>query len=493
LLTPFAPPPGLDSDDTTFSSEGRWVSGNNIRFVHGKPETIGNISQDLITGLGANAVTAMLAARRGTTNYVYIGSGAALNVSSAVSAAPTVATDITPAALGGVGSWSLSTFGSALLASPSGGKLYQYTGSGVATHVTQAPAQSTAMIVTQERQVLALGCNEEISTTFNGRCIRGSDLEDYTDWTTTSANNAFEHILDSDSDIVTGTLAGSYVVVWTTSAMFLGQFIGDPGQTYRFDKVADVGIVSHKGYAVDGDAVYFMAPDRSLYVWRAGGGPVPIPSPIARDFEANGPSTALNLAAVVLGRVSHFDEIWVLYPDSRSPAGAGVNTRYLAYSIRESTAAQRPVWFQGQMSRSAILDGGPLHLMYTNFASAPCLMADYDGVIYLHECVRTGGTAPVSYIQSADQYIDNSQRRMTIRGAIPDFEYQSGDVSLTLYMRDRPQSPTVTKGPYVLAATANKKDFRASGKIVAAKFSAESGSYFRLGKPLFDTVATGER
>jgi hypothetical protein len=172
---------------------------------------------------------------------------------------------------------------------------------------------------------------------------------------------------------------------------------------------------------------------------------------------------------------------------------------------------------------------------------------------------------------------------------IPDFEYQSGDVSFTIYVRDRPQTTPAIKGPYVLAkepagyhvadtvgngvssvevshfsnqggtiasgrtftfagvnawaagadtgelarftttapltgpgtlsftppvrasggtrnvvslpadnaeivvlGNTGKKDFRASGRIMAIKFSG-SGVHFRLGKPLFDVVPLGER
>jgi hypothetical protein len=82
-----------------------------------------------------------------------------------------------------------------------------------------------------------------------------------------------------------------------------------------------------------------------------------------------------------------------------------------------------------------------------------------------------------------------------IRGIYPDFEYQDADVSLTLYTRNFPQGAETTKGPYTLATGADRKDFRVSGKIAAARFSTASGATpgFRLGKPVFDAVPLGER
>ena len=74
----------------------------------------------------------------------------------------------------------------------------------------------------------------------------------------------------------------------------------------------------------------------------------------------------------------------------------------------------------------------------------------------------------------------------------PDFETQSGSVAFTILMRDYPQGDVRTSGPHTLAASQDKKDFRTSGKIVAVKFSG-SGVSWRIGKPLVEGVALGER
>jgi hypothetical protein len=65
-------------------------------------------------------------------------------------------------------------------------------------------------------------------------CIRGSNIADYDDWTTTPANNVFEHILEGSGRIVGAAMLGAYVAVWTDTSCYLGQFIGSGGQTYRF-------------------------------------------------------------------------------------------------------------------------------------------------------------------------------------------------------------------------------------------------------------------
>jgi hypothetical protein len=586
---PLAPPPGLNDEDTTFALPGVWADGSNMRFRQGRPETVGNIYTQWFSGLGGS-VSAIIVTGEGTGIRYFLGSTTKLYVSPDGFAL----TDITPSGLVTAVAWSLHMFGSYLLAAPSGDTLYQYTGSGVATAVAPAPDKITCMIVNGKRQVLALGCNEEASGTFNGRCIRGSDLEDYSSggsWTTSSSNNAFEHILDADTDIVAGCTMGDYEVVWTSSAMFLGQFLGNPGQAYDFTKIADVGLVSPKGFAITPGGLYFMAPDFRVFAWNAGGLPSVVPCPIFSDFAAHVERDVLSRAAIVAGYLGSFGEVWIFYADDRDGAATSLNTRYIALAVDESTAAGRPVWFRGQFGRTAISDGGALRTALPTMPMA-CMMGDGSGNAHLHDIPRTSGagSAPASFIQSSDQYLDEGRRRIMVKRLRQDFEYfaGTGNISLTLYCRDYPQAPAVTKGPYTLTAEASgyqvngsvssgatsvlinqgtgglaagrqvtfdgvnewangadtgslkrftltadfggtsgtitlseaivssggsrnvvalpasgaavtaignaaKKDFRASGLLIAAKFSAPSGAYFRLGKPVFDITPMGAR
>jgi hypothetical protein len=120
--------PGIISDEGSFSSEGRWIDCNNVRFVEGRPETLGGYQAGAVTGDPIRAIFSLP-----TSNSVYCATPQRLfkdttDVSS--SPLPTAAA-----------SWSLQAWGtSILLANPTGGKLYQQTGSGAATVVTQAPS-----------------------------------------------------------------------------------------------------------------------------------------------------------------------------------------------------------------------------------------------------------------------------------------------------------------------------------------------------------------
>jgi hypothetical protein len=73
----------------------------------------------------------------------------------------------------------------------------------------------------------------------------------------------------------------------------------------------------------------------------------------------------------------------------------------------------------------------------------------------------------------------------------------SGTLSFTPQILSSGASRNVVSLPagnadIVILGNTGKKDFRASGKIAAIRFSG-SGVHYRLGKPLFDTVPLGER
>ena len=499
MLIPFMPLPGLNSDDTSFKAQGRWADGNNVRFVGDSPQVIGQMKALWATLGNAVGIYGMFAWDRSGTTYiaygtydnvtskVYIGSGAA---------SPT---DRSPASMGsGYYAYAFASWGTDLLFVPTGKTLYQWQGSGSATEITQAPDKITWMLVTSRRQVIAFGCNEAVSGTFNDRCIRGSDFENNTNWTPTSTNNSFEDILDvGGGKIVTAREIGDYVAVLTDSSLFLGSFVGDPLQTYRWEKVASYcGAIGPNAVAVVDQRLYWLGHDLRVRMWAAGAEVVTLPCPIYRFFQSDASPGHVLRSRMSLWHVPKFNELWISYDLSN---GFGIAS--VAVSLDSGG------WFKSDLGAtfgycSDNLSGALGNTYDTNVLVAATAPGTTNaGLVYAAECgISQPADAPTSwFIQSADQYLDNGGRRMMLRGARPDFRTAAGvanlgDVSLTVYMRDRPQSTAVTKGPYTLAAGASKADFRASGMIMAVRLGQSSPDReVRLGKLEFDTVPTGER
>ena len=490
-------PPGIFPDETAFSMKGRWANCNNICWDNesGRPKTIGG-SIAWLSGF-ADPVRAMYnagysspsnvtrvaygVASAVTTNLYYstIGSGSLTNITP-VSGFTTARFAI-----------SLATFGATLLAAPAHGTLFEWSGSGLATAVTNAPDEIVRMLASSEfRQVLAFGCNEEISGTFNTRCIRGCDLEDYADWTTSPTNNAFEDILPSDSAIIGAEWVGSYVAVWTETSLFMGQFIGDPGQVWRWEHVASgCGLLEQRSAAVVGNTAYWMSQDGRFLRWSPGASVAEIPCPIARDFRENFNIASSSTSAqrkrdtAFMASVPSKGEIWFFYNDDRDAATTQLNpTRYMAVNLKHGA------WFRGDLQRSSMYDLAGFYKVQGGALNTVLLGENGTTVSQMVE----GNAAVNWFLQTADQYFDSGRRRIMVTGCEPDFEVQSANVSLTLFCRSYPQGDVITKGPYTLAAGADKSDFRASGKIIAVKFSGSSANA-KLGRPTFDCVTMGER
>jgi len=490
MRIPFSPPPGINSDDTTFAAEGQWADGNNVRFRQGKPETIKWWAKPQFTGGGDITLTLTGTCRKiiewrdGSTTLIGFGTTTKLQSWDGSGGLD----DITPSGFTSADTWCLDTWGTDLLAAPGSGTLYVWAGTGLATEVTQAPDVIIQMLVTEQRQVMALGTNEESSGTFNHQCIRWSDLEDYTDWTTTSTNNAGEQILDTQGVIYAARRVGPYIAVWTSLDLWLGEFIGDPAQTYRFQKVAgDCGILGPNAVEVVGQTAYWTGFDKRFYSWTVGSVPQAIPCPIWKDFLDNADS-AVPSYDLFACQIPQHQEVRFFYQDERD--GTSEVSRHVTYCVGESLSAQRHVWYRGQLAFSAWLPASDPRFYGGIIAvdTSDRLMAPENGN-------NANAAAPTWFIQSADQYIDEGGREMEIQRIVPDSEDQTGSVNLTLYVRQRPKSSATTKGPHVLTTTTTKKDFRASGNLVSVKFedADATNSFWRMGKPVFTGVAKGAR
>jgi hypothetical protein len=495
--------PGIASDDTPHAAPWRYADGSNVRFTP-KPETIGGwrdaFSGDILSGVCRNAIawstgTGTTLIAFGThTHLMTLSSGNLLDITP-VALAPGSADSTGGAAGYGTGAygdgtygspasvyfartWSLDTFGSWLLANPRGGTIYSWDGTGLAEAVANAPSNVTCSLVTPERQVLAFGCNEELSGDYNPMCIRGSDIEDITTWATAPNNNAFEHILEGGGRIVRAFMLGSQVAVWTDNAVHLGTFVGAAGQAYRFDLIASgCGLVGPNAVVVINQTAYWITPDFQIYAWQIGAPPTPLRCPIQTDFKNN--MVGGQVEKVVACSINAFSEVWFFYPDARD----GIeNTRYIAVSL----AHEGLPWFRGELPRTAAIDSGP-----TPYP----LFADAQGRGYWHENGHTAAGNPFeAYITTSDMYLDEAENRVLARGIWPDFEGQEGEVTLAIDFRDYPQSTARTKGPYTLSVGRERKDFLAEGRIASLTFwSLAAPSFWRLGKPSFDIATTGRR
>lgn len=506
-------PPGIFSDDTVHAAAGRWADGSNVRFRLAMPQVIGGweaLTADTVDGVcrwifpwGNNSNQLQFAFGTHTALQVWVGGG----LYDITPTADFTAGNIDGAGSAGYGTgaygmggyatptlddsfpltWSGGAMGQDLYASPRGQTIFKWDASDTATEaasLSNAPDNVTYCLVSSKDFVFALGCNEEVSTDFNALCVRHSSTFLPNEWATTTTNSAREYILPGGGRIVGGRNLGDYVLVWTNSALFRFDYVGQLTEVYRFEKVGDkCGLIGPNAAVVVGQTAFWISPDRQFWSYSLGGEPTPLPCPIREDFADN--LAFAQSDKIVASSIGEFSEIRFDYPDGRD---GYENSRYVAVPIAGPDAG---AWYRGQMPRTAMVDAGPAP--YPLGVQSTVDGDDSEGVPYWHERGQSADGAVLSwFIESADQYL-SEDRALLIRSYWPDSEYQVGPMSLTLTSRYRPRGDEVVKA-YTVAADADKVDIRASGRLFRMKFAGSaSPTAFRMGRPVLDMVPTGGR
>lgn len=377
--------------------------------------------------------------------------------------------------------WSLASYETGdLYANPRGQTIYRWQQSLTtkATPLPNAPACVTYMLSTPQRQIMALACSPESNNTgpLDPLTIRFSDVENPTDWTTTSANNAGEIVLNGGGRIVTGRVIGDYVFVWTTISLFMLTYIGAPDETWRSSKLGDhCGAIGPGAPVITGEGqqAAWISPDAQFWSCSVGGVPQIMPCEIREEFAKN---ISQGQADKIVGAtVSTYGEIKWFYPDARDGLE---NSRDLVLNSQG--------WCHGKLARTAFVDAGPTDVPIGCTAG---------GNIYQHETGKTAdGGVLTGFIESTDFYVDESQMALKIEGMWPNFKDQVGPLNVTFYIREYPQATERTKGPYVLTPGMSKKNFRFTAAIVRVRIAwSSTPAYVRGGKQEFDAQPVGKR
>lgn len=508
MRIPLEFPPGLNGDDTTLAGSGRWADGSNVRFRLGRPEVIGGwerLMTESLTGVCRGVFpwtdnAGVLDIAFGTHSRLQLWRGGALFditptagfAAGAVDGAGSAGFGTGAYGVGGYGlpavsdyfplTWSFGAWGQQLLASPRNQTIFAWTNDTAqkAQALANAPANVTQMLVAPLSggyQVFALGCNEDVSGTFNPLCIRHSSIRNNTQWSTSAGGStAREYILTGGGRVVGGRMCGPTLLVWTSDALFVGTFVGALNQPWRFDRVGrNCGLIGPNAAVVVGQTAFWVSPDRQFYRYGLGGQPEPVPCPIRRDF-------AEELAAsqgdkVVASSNAEFSEVRFDYPDRRD---GYENSRYLTLCVNGPDVG---AWHRGEMSRTAFVDSGP---------SAYPIGVTFAGGAFLHEKGRSAdGTSFGWFIESADSLLDPDQT-VLVRGLWPDFKDQTGPVTVTVSGRLYPQDTNLSTRSVALAPGEARGDLLVSGRLFRTRFSGQSApTGCRIGTPIFDAAPAG--
>lgn len=165
------------------------------------------------------------------------------------------------------------------------------------------------------------------------------------------------------------------------------------------------------------------------------------------------------------------------------PNGVKVEITDIKVEVREQASDWTP----------APTDTG-LYTVYLNWLTS----TEYPqtvGNFYYHENGRSFANENIEWhLETNDFATDEDFTNMYVRGFIPDFANQEGDVYLTVYVRNRMQDKERAVGPFKVSPGQDRVDFRVTGKIMRFKLSGSSNPCsLRIGRVIFDAVPTGTR
>ena len=454
--------------------------------------------------------------------------------------------------------YSADSFGQDLFFNPEYGPIFYWSGADISTsgQITTrgvnirdlpgtdgyAPAASTRVFVTDERHIVALGCNDptipaitagnfEVSKTYTITVVGTTDFtaigasanevgqyftatgvgtgsgeailadrdpllvqwctqENYLIWDPADiTNTAGFYRLTYGSEIIAAEKTRQEVLIWTDSALYSMQYQGQPF-IFGFTTIsAEVTIASPNAAITASNITYWMGIDKFYaYSGRVDTLPCTLRQYVFDDFNTD------QADQVVSGTNEKYNEVWWFYPSADSE----ILNRYVIYNYLEK------VWYYGQMERTAWLDS---HIQGLPWATV-------DGMLLQHENgVNDGTTNPPSaissYIESSDFDIGEGDQFSFVKRVIPDVDFigstsTTPSVTMTISARNFPgqgtfqtTDATVTAGSKVSTQVYNYTNqvwVRLRGRQVAFSISSDAvGTKWQLGAPRIQVQPDGRR
>ena len=425
------------------------------------------------------------------------------------------------------GLWVLDNFGTKLIALIYNGECFEWDATPTnalttrATIISGAPTASRHMIVsTPDRHLVFFGTETTIGdkTTQDDMFIRFSDQENINEYTIRAENTAGSQRLAAGSKIMSAIKGRDAIYVWTDTALFLMQFVGQPF-TFAFQQAGtNCGLIG-KNAAVEVDGSAYWMSRNGFFNYDGQLKSMPC---LVEDFVYSvDPGLGINTIPKDLfnaGVNNLFGEINWFY----CSAGSAVVDRVVTYNYLDSSS-QRPIWTVGSLDRTAWKDSAVYDRPHATYYDATDnasfdVTGNTDGSTIYYEQekgtnqVNAGGvvTAIPSNILSGD--FDITQKRsntgqavgtpdlrgdgeyiMRISRFIPDFIEQTGTTKVSFTTRNYPNSTPVTTN-FDTTSTTTFKSTRLRARSIALKVSNTSvDDKWKLGTFRLDIAPGGMR
>lgn len=371
--------------------------------------------------------------------------------------------------------WTLDSYGQQLIACPYKGVLYIWDPSTYASNNGRAyplygsPTGVTAMVVTPERFVLALG------QAGNDLVVNWPVQTDYTNWTPLPTNTANSRTVQIGSYLIGGKAArDGTTLIFTNSCCYAFTYTGD---TYIYDSTAsgqNSGLISPQAACSYAGNVYWMGPTE---FWCWNGTVAPLDSNDIRDYVFKNLTQQQRFKCFAVSNTAK-KEITFYYPAN----GNTEITNSVTWHIDQEC------WSIDEKSRTSQIDA----LLF-----AYPLSADADGNLWQEEYgLDANGAALDAYVTLSPMAISKGERRSDIMGFMPDFERQTGDCLLSVLLQTYPKDAVTALGPFTINTQTTEQilDLRESATFIGYKIESDAvGGDFRIGLCQVDSNTAGAR
>ncbi len=500
--------PGIIADDPAFTSDPRWIDGNNVRFRLGRPETIGLWRKILATPLEGRpseiqdalseiAVGPSFEERPsrpffvvGTHQWLYrltytLGAGNVLvwsaeKIENFTQTVPTNGYSDQPyttydseGRLKRATVWTMQQAGKSVVAHvPNRLCLVTEFVADVISQATLLPTAAGAF-VTDDDFLVYLG---------HHRAQTGQDPQHFWRWTPRtviwSDQGNFENLIPGET-----SLAGSFelkdggaligggttsrgILLWTDSAVYEMQPLNDAEFVFSFPNVGRMcGLAGPNAWADADGQVFWLSPAGAVHVYD-GGGVTEIPCPVrSKTLDLIVPLQRYIIHATT--DVSRSEVTWFL------PCGTAGNEidRYLTLNYAEKS------WSYGMTARTCAIDR---HLFDKPFMVGP------DGHVYEHELAPDVANVEARAWSLTSAGFDGGNPEITTRMTriVPDHIMEGpDDPTFTIQVKGR-DWPSETY-PFTQRAIVHQKseraDIRAEGRQLQIVLGGSGKTFHRLG------------
>jgi hypothetical protein len=266
-----------------------------------------------------------------------------------------------------------------------------------------------------------------------GNRVKWSDQGNATTWTATAQNQAGEIDIQGVGVFIGHSRVSDTVnLLFTNNEVVRMTYIGLP-LVWKFEIIEQrIGMIAQNAHAALGSLVFWMG-NTDLYMYD-GAQVMPMPKNTLRQYIFNNINT-VQQSKCWMGYLPGFRELWLGFP---TEASNEIDTT-VCITLPDYTYTPDANLARTAFESPRIIDVLPRMI--------------YDTTLYKHEVGYNNDGASMPISLSSKYFRGDLKNLVELWGMLPD-SIQTGDIELTINVKDYPQSTAVTSyGPYTISST----------------------------------------